>query len=96
MFKVSTKETIKHKLTIHDRMLKSGNMKLLNELFADDGSKSITELVARHGKSQLIDIETECCGKTLSETLAEIYSNNPRLVKVHEKVKQTLMEGGLL
>lgn len=93
---MSIKETIKHELTIHDRMLKSGSMKLLNELFADDGSKFITELVVRHGKSQLIDIETECCGKSFSKTFAEIYSNNPRLVNVHEKVKQTLMKRGLL
>lgn len=93
---MSTKETIKHKLTIHDRMLKSGKMKLLNEVFADDGSQSITELVVRHGKSQLRDIETEWCGKSFNETLVEIYSNNPRLVNVHEKVKQTLMKRGLL
>lgn len=93
---MNTKEAIKHKLTIRDHMIKSGNMKLLNELFADDGSKSITKLVVRHGISQLIDIETECCGKSFSKTLSEIYSNNPRLVNVHEKVEQTLMEKGLL
>lgn len=96
MFRVSTKEIIKHKLTIRDRMIKSGNMKLLNELFVDDGSQSITKLVVRHGKSQSLDIEMECCEKSFNETLAEIYSNNPGLVNVHKKVTQTLMEKGLL
>lgn len=93
---MSTKEIIKHKLTIRDRMIKSGNMKLLSELFVDDGSQSITEFVMRHGKSQSMDIETECCGKSFNKTLAEIYSNNPGLVNVHKKVIQTLMEKGLL
>ena len=93
---MSTKEIIKHKLTIRDRMIKSGNMKLLNELFVDDNSQSITELLARQGKSQSLDIETECCEKSFNERLAEIYSNNPGLVNVHKKVTQTLMEKGLL
>ena len=51
MFRVSTKEIIKHKLTTRDRIMKIGNMKLLNELFVDGGSQSITEFVMRHGKS---------------------------------------------
>lgn len=55
---MSIKETINHKLTIRDRMLKSGNMKLLNELFGDDGSQSVTRLIARHGKPQLVDVES--------------------------------------
>ena len=55
---MSTKEIVNHKLTIRDRMLKSGNMKLLNELFGDDSSQSITRLVARHGKPQLVDVES--------------------------------------
>ena len=93
---MSTKEIIRHKLTIRDRMLKSGDMKLLNELFVDDGSQSITEFVMRHGKSQLTDIATKCCGKSFNKTLAEIYSNNPGLVNVYKKVTQTLMEKGLL
>ena len=93
---MSTKETIKHKLTIRDRMIKSGDMKLLNELFVDNGSQSITEFVMIHGKSQPTDIEADCCGKSFNKTLAEIYSNNPGLVNVHKKVTQTLMEKGLL
>lgn len=93
---MGTKEIIKHKLTIRDRMIKTGNMKLLNELFMDDGSQSITELVMRHGKSQSFDIEMECCGKSFNETLAGIYSDNPGLVNVHKKVTQALMEKGLL
>lgn len=55
---MSIKETIKHKLTIRDRMLKSGNMKLLNELFGDDSSQSVTRLIARQGKPQLVDVES--------------------------------------
>ena len=93
---MSTKEIIKHKLTIRDRMIKTGNMKLLNELFVDNGSQSITELMMIHGKSQSIDIELECCGKSFNETLVDIYSNNPGLANVHGKVKQTLIEKGLL
>lgn len=93
---MGTKEIINHKLTIRDRMIKTGNMKLLNELFMDDGSQSITELVMRHGKSQSLDIETECCGKSFNETLAGIYSDNPRLANLHRKVTQTLIEKGLL
>lgn len=93
---MSTKEIINHKLTIRDRVLKSGNMKLLNELFVDNGSQSIIDLAAKHGKPQSIDVGTECCGKPFNETLAEIYSNNPGLMNVHMKVKQTLMEKGLL
>lgn len=93
---MSTKEIIKHKLTIRDRMIKSGNMKLLNELFADDDSQSTTELLVRHSKSQSLDIETECFEKSFNETLAKIYSNNPGLVNVHKKVIQKLMEKGLL
>lgn len=93
---MSNKEIIKHKLTIHDCMIKSGNMKLLNEMFVDDDSQSITELVVRCGQSQSLDVEPECCGKSFNETLADIYSNNPGLANVHGKVKQTLMEKGLL
>ena len=93
---MSTKEIIKNKLTIRDRMMETGNMKLLNELFVDDGSQSITEFVMRQGKLQSTDVETECCGKSFNKTLAEIYSNNPGLVNVHRKVTQTLMEKGLL
>ena len=93
---MSTKEIIKRKLTIRDRIMKTGNMKLLNELFVGDGSQSITEFVMRHGKSQPTDVETECCGKSFNKTLARIYSDNPGLVNVHKKVTQTLMEKGLL
>lgn len=93
---MSTRETIKHKLTIRERMIKSGNMKLLNELFVDNDAPSIAGLLVKHGKSHLIDIETEYCGKSFSETLVKIYSNNPGLVDVHKKVKQKLMERGLL
>ena len=71
-------------------------MKLLNELFMGNGSQSITELVMRHGKSQSLDIETVCCGKSFNKTLAKIYSDNPGLVNVHKRVTQTLMEKGLL
>lgn len=93
---MSIKETINHKLTIRDRILKSGNMKLLNELFGDDGSQSVTRLIARHGKPQLVDVESVEDKEPFTETLSEIYSNNPGLVNVHKRVKQVLLERGLL
>lgn len=93
---MSTGEIVNHKLTIRDHMLKSGNMKLLNELFGDDSSQSITRLVARHGKPQLVDVEAVGDEKPFTETLAEIYSNSPGLVNVHKRVKQAVKERGLL
>jgi hypothetical protein len=93
---MSTREIVNHKLTIRDRMLKSGNMKLLNELFGDDSSQSITRLVVIHGKPQLVDIESVGDEEPFTETLADIYSNNPGLVNVHKRVKQALKERGLL
>ena len=91
-----TSEFVNHYLTIRDRMLKGGNMKLLNELCGDDSSQSITRLVARHGKPQLVDVESVGDEESFTETLAEIYSNNPGLVNVHRRVKQTLKERGLI
>lgn len=93
---MSIREIVNHKLTIRDRMLKSGNMKLLNELFGDDSSQSITRLVARHGKPQLVDVESVGDEEPFTETIAEIYSNNPGLVNVHKRVKQILKERGLI
>lgn len=93
---MSTEEIIKHKLTIRDRMIKCGNMKLLDESFKDDGSQSITELVAKHGRPQLMDVKFTECEKSFTETLAEICRNNPGLVETNERVKQVLKERGLL
>lgn len=93
---MSTRGDINHEPIIHKCMIRSGNMKLLNELFSNDSSKSIIGLVARHGKPQLIDVESMEDKKSVSGTLAEIYSNNPGLVNVHKRVKQILKERGLL
>lgn len=93
---MSTREIVNHKLTIRDRMLKSGNIKLLNELFGDDSSQSITRLVSRYGELQSVNVESVVDKKSFTATLAEIYSNNPGLVNVHKRVKQKLKEKGLL
>lgn len=93
---MSTKETMRCKLTVHNCVSKRGNMKLLEGMFRDDVSYPINELIHKNCRPQLIDVESSNDEKSFNENLAEIYSNNPRLVNVHAKVKKALKEKGLL
>lgn len=52
--------------------------------------------MSRHGEPQSVNVESVVDEKSFTDTLADTYLNNPRLADVHKRVKQTLIEKGLL